>query len=348
MKLFSKSVPALALAAALSATPVMADGMPGAPAPYDTRDMRLALIMYLSAGDYFQAYEAGVARQAAAAGIDLRIFQGKQDAAEMREQILQAISLGVDGILISHGPPEAISDVVQQALDAGIAVVIKETDIEDPRIPVVSQNDHKMAQLVLDQALEDNGTSFNAGYIYVAGFVPTDLRNDIWEKVKEENPGIVEKARWGAVDSTIAATVANQTAAALRANPDIDVVFAPYDEYARGVKLGATEAGFRDQIKIYSIDISTADIEEMREDGSPWLASAAVDATVIGELSLRVLALQAAGEEVDQLVEMEPALITRDFLLENDIKNLAELKAKMPELATSDLATAPWLKMPSP
>jgi simple sugar transport system substrate-binding protein len=324
-----------------------ADGIPGAPAPFDKDGMRLALVSYLSAGDYFQAYEAGVARQAKAAGIDLRIFQGKQDAAEMREQILQAISLGVNGILIDHGPPEAIKDVVQKALDVGIKVVIKETAIEDPRIPQISQNDHMMAQLVLDQALKDNGASFNAGYIYVAGFVPTDLRNDIWEKVKKENPGIIEKARWGIVNTTIAASVGDQTAAALRANPDIKVVFAPFDEYARGVKLGATEAGFREKIKVYSIDISTSDIQEMREDGSPWMASAAVDAGVIGEVSLRALALLVAGQDPGHVIEMKPVLITRDYLAKNDIKTLEDLKAKMPELATSDVATAAWLRAPA-
>jgi hypothetical protein len=47
------------------------------------------------------AFEAGVARQAKALGVDLRIFQGKQDAAQQREQIEQAISLGVEGFALS-------------------------------------------------------------------------------------------------------------------------------------------------------------------------------------------------------------------------------------------------------
>src|SRR4029079_12123443 len=107
MKLMRTLMVGMAVIAGMAST-AFADGIPGAPAPFDKEGMRLALVSYLSAGDYFQAYEAGVARQAKTAGIDLRIFQGKQDAAEMREQILQAISLGVNGILIDHGPPEAI------------------------------------------------------------------------------------------------------------------------------------------------------------------------------------------------------------------------------------------------
>jgi simple sugar transport system substrate-binding protein len=335
----------IALAAAVS-TASLAAGIPGAPPPFDKEGMKLAIVMYLSAGDYFEAYQAGVAAQAKAAGIELHIFQGQQNAAEMREQIEQAISLGVNGILIDHGPPEAVKDVIQKALDKGIKVVIKETSVNNPKVPEISQNDHEMARLVLDQALQDNGTSFKAGYIYVPGFNPTDLRNDIWEKVKKANPGIKEEARWGAIDSTIAETVANQTSAALRAHPDISVVFAPYDEYARGVKMGAAEAGVANKIKIYSIDISTSDIQEMREEGSPWKATAAVDAFAIGEVSLRALALLVAGQDPGHVIEAKPVLITQEYLNKNDIKTLAELKAKMPELARIDVATAAWLPEP--
>ena len=63
-----------------------------------------------------EAYEAGVARQAKALGVDLHIFQGKQDAALQREQIEQAISLGVQSLIVSHGQPESLKDVVQKAV----------------------------------------------------------------------------------------------------------------------------------------------------------------------------------------------------------------------------------------
>lgn len=110
--------------------------------------------------------------------------------------------------------------------------------------------------------------------------------------------------------------------------------------------MGATEAGVADKIKIYSIDISTSDRQEMREDGSPWKASAAVDAYAIGEVSLRALALLVAGQDPGHVIEAKPVLITQDYLNKNDIKTLAELKAKMPELARIDVATAPWLPEP--
>ena len=63
------------------ATAALADGIKGAPPPFDKGGVKIALVSYLSQGDYFETYEAGVARQAKALGVDLHIFQGKQDAA---------------------------------------------------------------------------------------------------------------------------------------------------------------------------------------------------------------------------------------------------------------------------
>src|ERR1700677_1409350 len=325
----------------------LADGIKGAPAPFDRGGVKIALVSYLSQGDYFEAFEAGVARQAKVLGVDLRIFQGKQDAAQQRDQIEQAIDLGVNGLIVSHGQPESLKDVVQKALDAGIKVVAKDVDLGNPKVPLISQNDHEIARQVLDQALKDNGTSFPAGYVFVAGFRPIELRGEVWPDIKKSNPGILQKAQWAAVDSNTATRVATQPAAALRANPDLKVVFAPYDEFARGVKLGAAEAGYADKIKVYSADVSTADIQEIREPGSSWVATSATNPAVVGEVSLRALALLIAGQDPGKIIEVKPHLITRDELVKNDIKTVQDLDKKLPGFGQSDLATAPWLAAPA-
>ena len=343
MKILKSGLFGLTLIGSL-VTAAFADGIKGAPSPFDKGGVKIALVSYLSQGDYFEAYEAGVARQAKSLGVDLRIFQGKQDAAQQREQIEQAISLGVQGIIVSHGQPESLRDVVQKALDAGIKVVAKDVDLENPNVPLISQSDHDIARQALGQALKENGTSFQAGYVFVAGFRPLELRGEIWAEVKKANSGIVEKALWGAVDSNTATTVATQTAAVLRANPDIKVVFAPYDEFARGVKLGAIEAGVADKIKIYSADISTSDIQDIREKGSPWVATSATNPAVVGEVSLRALALSIAGQDPGKLIEVKPVLITQEQINKNDIKTIQDLDAKLPGFGYSDQATAPWLQ----
>ena len=62
-----------------------------------------------------------------------------------------------------------------------------------------------------------------------------------------------------------------------------------YQKYGTlNVVRGATEAGVADKIKIYSADVSTSDIQDMREKGSPWAATSATNPAVVGEVSLSV------------------------------------------------------------
>ncbi|NEJ87733.1 substrate-binding domain-containing protein [Rhizobium leguminosarum] len=342
-----KSLARLALSAAvipfIFIQGAKADGLSGAPAPFDRGGVKVALISYISAGDFFQAYQAGAEAQAKALAIDLRIFPGRRDAAEQREQILQAINLGVSGIVIDHGLPESLGDVVQQALDKGIKVVAFDVNLNNPKIPQVEQSDHELASLALEQVVKDNGNSFSAGYVYVAGFAPLDRRNEVWDKFKTDNKGVVEKARFGNVSDTTATSTADQAKAVLTANPDISIVFAPYDEFARGVKLAANDLGIAKKLKIYSADVSTADIQEITEEGSPWVATVATNPAVVGAVSIRAAALEIAGQTVPHQITVKPTLLTQESLRAAGVKTIEELAEKIPAFSTSDAATASWI-----
>ncbi len=339
-----KAVAAATLSAGLIGTTNAAD----MPAPFDNPgEVKIALVRYLSTGDFFQSYLGGVESQAAAIGVDLRVFDSRQDAALQADMVDQAIALGVDGIIIQHGLTESMKDAAQRAVDAGIKVVAFDVNVENDAIPQVEQSDYLLGKMALDQALEDNGNSFTAGYVYVPGIAPLDRRDVAWQEVKDANPGITEAAMFGTLDNPIANSVANQARSVLQANPNINVVFAPYDEFAKGVKIAVDEAGLTDDIDIYSADVSTADISAMREPGSAWVATVATNPAVVGEVSVRSLALMLAGEDPGANVIVPPTLITQSFLNENDIKNMEDLGEKMPQFQHADVAVADWIPLPA-
>ncbi|TFL17182.1 substrate-binding domain-containing protein [Jannaschia formosa] len=335
------------LLAATAATLALPAAAQDAPAPWDGSETpTIALVRYLSTGDFFQAYLSGVERQAEALGAELRVFDSRQDAALQSDMMDQAIGLGVDGIIVQHGLTESMAPAVQRAVDAGIPVVAFDVNVENDAVPQIEQSDRDLARLALEQAIADNGESFQAGYVYVAGIAPLDRRDETWQEFKERYPGIEEVASWGTLDNPIANSVADQASAVLRANPMIEVVFAPYDEFAKGVVIAANEAGMAQDLKIYSADMSTANINAMREPGSPWAASAATNPAVVGEVSVRALAMLMAGEDPGDQVVIPPALITQDFLNENDIGNMEELAAKLPSFAHADVAMTDWMPLP--
>jgi simple sugar transport system substrate-binding protein len=329
--------------AAMVAGPAMAAGLAGAPTPFDKGNVKIALVSYISAGDFFQAYQSGAEAEARKLGIDLRVFPGKQDATEERDQIEQAINLGAKAIIIDHGLPESLRDVAQKALDAGVKVVAFDVTLDNPKIPQVEQSDHLLARLALEQALRENGERFKAAYVYVAGFAPLDRRDEVWTAFKQKHAGVEEVARFGTVNATTAASVADQAKAVLRAHPEITVVFAPYDEFARGVKLALGELGRNDKVKVYSADVSTADIHEITEPNSPWVATVATNPAVVGAVSVRTAALAVAGQDPGRQIVVEPTLLTQRDLTTAGVTSIEELSAKVPAFGKSKAASAAWI-----
>ncbi|MBN9060432.1 MAG: substrate-binding domain-containing protein, partial [Rhizobiales bacterium] len=320
-----------------------AEGIAGAPAPFDKGGVKIAVISFLGSGDWLQAFEAGVKRQADALGIEANISQARNDINAERELIQQAINLGVKGIVINNGQPEALKDVAQAALDAGIPVVAYDVNLDNAKIPQIEQSDADMARLVLEQAVKEQGETFDGGAVYVSGFAPLDRRYAVWKDFGKKYPGIKEVATWGVVNDSVPASVADQTKAVLAANPTLSVVFTPWDEFARGVKLAIDEAGVADKVKIYGVDISTSDIQAMLEPNSPWVATAATNPAVVGEVSVRALAQLIAGQDPGHSVLIQPTLVTKKDLVYNNIKTIEVLQDKFPAFKDSDAAKKDWI-----
>ncbi len=172
-----------------------------------------------------------------------------------------------------------------------------------------------------------------------------DKRDQSFTEFKKEFPNMKEIVRTGTVESPFSVKNAEQVKAVLKANPQINAYFAPYDEFAKGVVLALEEEGLTDKIKVYSADISTQDIELMIKDGSPWAATAATSPRLIGALSVRALALKIVGEEIPHDILITPILFTQDMLRKAGVKNMEELEIKFPEFNKTTNMTASWIPM---
>jgi simple sugar transport system substrate-binding protein len=85
----------------------------------------------------------------------------------------------------------------------------------------------------------------------------------------------------------------------------------------------------------------------MREPGSAWAATAATNPAVVGQVSVRALAMLLAGENPGKSVIVPPTLITQKQLNDNDIKNMEDLSAKLPQFAHADVAMPAWMPNPN-
>ncbi|MBQ9915820.1 MAG: substrate-binding domain-containing protein [Microbacterium sp.] len=313
------------------------------PAPFDGEPLKVALVQQSGAGDFFTAWTAGAKAQAAAVNIDLTVYDARNDNAKQASDLEQAIAAKPDAIIVDHGQTDTIEPRVREAVDAGIPVIVYDLALEDTDgVVVTSQSDASMAQGVLDQLVKDNGEGAKVGLVSAEGFAPLDRRKKVWDEVVAKN-GLDQLFFTGKVTESTATDNIPLVDAALKANPGVQAIFAPYDEITKGVVQAVLQNNLQDKVKVYGIDISNADIEVITADGSPWVATSATDPSAVGAGVVRALALKLAGQLTEDTVQFPAVTITRDFLIEKGITNVAQLREAEPSLLLNDTVVADWL-----
>ncbi len=314
-----------------------------APAPFSDGPVEVALVRQSGAGDYFEAWGQGAAAQAEAAGIELTVTDARNDNARHAADLEQAIAARPDAIVVDHGQTDTIAPLVQEAVDAGIPVVVYDLELpETEGVVVTSQSDASMAEGVLDQLVEDVGAGSPVGYVSATGFAPLDRRAEVWQRYLEEHD-LDQRFSTGEVTESTATDNIPLVDAALKQHPDVEAVFAPYDEIAKGAVQAVLQNGLEDGVRVYGIDISNADIEVMTAEGSPWVATSATDPTQVGGAVIRVTALELAGQLEEDTVQFPAVTVTQEFLRDNGITSVDQLREAEPELRLDDVAVADWL-----
>ncbi|MCV6576834.1 MAG: substrate-binding domain-containing protein [Cohaesibacter sp.] len=307
---------------------------------------RIALISFVSKAEVFEAYKEGARRQVAALGAQFIEMDARRDPKIQVEMIERAIAMGVEGIILQHGPPHILQGAVQKAIDAGIAVVSFDVALNHEAVPQIKQSDADLVALLTEQMIKDQGSTFKVAYVHFPGIEPFTRRDAAWQTFKHNNPGVQELATFGTLDIPVVRYTANQARAVLTAYPDIEVIFASYDDFAQGVKLAVDEAGLSDKIRIYSTDITDQDIKAMREPGSPWVATAANNPYLLGEISVRAVAMVMAGEDPGREIVVKPRLITQKLLNKMNITSVEDLARRLPDFADQDIAKPDWMPTP--
>jgi simple sugar transport system substrate-binding protein len=314
------------------------------PAPFNAGPVKIALVQNSGAGDYFQQWTNGATQQANAVGFEMQKYDAQADNAKQVTDMQTAIGSGVKGIIVDHGNADTMCPLINKAVDAGIPVVVYDVDIRKcaPKAVFTSQNDESLASTVLAQAATDLGKGKSVGYVNVLGIAPLDRRNVVWNKVKKDN-NWVQKFFVGKFTNAVATDNAQLADAALKANPGISAIFAPYDELAKGTIAAVYQNHLQSKVKVYGIDISNADIDVMTKSDSPWVATACTDPNSIGAGVVRTMALELAGQLNTKQVGFPGVLVTQKFLKDNAIKNMSDLRSKLPELNLTSTSAASWI-----
>jgi len=324
--------------------------MEGVPAIFTEKTLKVAVIRNLPSDDHTKQFLDGARTEGEALGMVVDTFIADNDDAKFQELVAQAIAKGYDGLIISHGKKDYSYDMLKPAVDAGIKVVTFDTVIEKdgqtlPEITTTFQDDFKLAELSLTEiaALKTDGTPARVIKLWWGpGVPPLDRRETIYKTFEESNKITTLEVIGPTNFQDVQGDIATKVGAILAKYPEgsVDAIWGSWDEMAKGAYTALKDAG-RTDVKLISIDVSNQDMNLMREPGSVWLSTAAVDPRLIGIVDMRLLAMVFAGEETPANYDLEARLVKQSDLKPDT--NMSTLKDVIEGWGVSDAFHQPWM-----
>jgi simple sugar transport system substrate-binding protein len=312
-------------------------------------EVKIKVIRKIGGDDHTAQFLAGAKKEGEALGFTVDVFTANGDTAKFHDAIAQAANQDYDGVIVSHGDDAATVNAVKDLTEKGKSVVTFDS-IEDLKeiegVTLTSQDDQALATLSMDQLIKDFNGEAKIAYLWVDGFPPMVRRNTVYEEKLKSNPGIEEVERFGVAAADTSVQTQNAVQAMLKKYPkgELDAIYATWDAFAIGAARAVKEAG-RDEIKIYGIDVSNADLQMVQEQGSPWKYTAAVDPALIGAIDMRILAKKLAGEETPQQFDLEADLISQEQLQSSDTPiNMESLSTVIDGWGESTAFEEEWMK----
>lgn len=314
------------------------------PPQFLSGETRVSLIRGFGSGEFLTRFKKGVESMAEALGLKLAIADADGDMDFAAQLIRQAVENGDQSILLSHVNGKAVKEAVQEARSEGIYVVAFDSMLDIKGVPEVEQDDMLMAHLLAKKLVTDTDGETQIIYCNSQAYAPLIRRGRAWDNISWRFPKLDIIAQIGSDSSSTIEDTRNEVKAILADCGGEYSVVAMWDEYAIGALKAVMDLKCKKRVRIYSIDITNNDISRMTAPGSPWVATVATDARSLGRLTLRIAAQLMAGETVPMHHMVEPQVITREFLMENEVRDMEDLITTMPSLGEDTTAWSPWMK----
>lgn len=280
-------------------------------------DITIAYMPPATEFNYYIAIGEGIKAEAAKAGVETFML-APQSGADINGQmgmIQDVITRGVDAIILSTHDEAAAAPLVKKAVDAGIAVIIVNSDIADFPTPVngvvgYSQRNgtHKIGDYLLTKL---DGKPAKVGVIEgLPGYHSTERVGGFLDAVKDQ-PGIDIVASIPGGWNVEGGNTAGMDL--LQAHPDVDVIFAANDYMILGVAQAAKSLGKSDLILLGNDGDTGAGLEPIAAGD----VTATVNTTpfVMGQIAFQVTMDALDGKFAGGFVETPTTIVDKDNVI---------------------------------
>ncbi len=273
---------------------------------------KVAYIMLMPSATIFQMWKDSCAELCKALGVQFDFFFCDSDFNKWQDTIRSCASAGYDGLLVSHGNQDGsyvfLKEITEQYPNMKIVTFDTQfyTDGEYKKLEGVTQmfqQDKSLVTVLLDQMVEKYGEGVRLIKVWRGPNYnsPFDRREVGWQEYEKagkiKTVGEIQPLQ-DSVDS--ANTVSAAYLQGIKRG-DVDGVIAYYDMYGQGLYNAILEnSNFNgtngEALPMASVDIDPVDITNMMTKPEVWTAAGTTDWTVNGEIAMRILMLELAGE----------------------------------------------------
>ena len=312
---------------------------------------KVAYVMLLPSATIFQMWKDSCANLCDAMGVQFDFFFCDGDFNKWQDTIRTCASAGYDGLLVSHGNQDGsyvfLKEITEQYPDMKIVTFDTQfyTDGDYQKIDGVTQffqQDDSLVTVLLDSMIEKYGEGVRLIKVWRGPNYnsPFDRREVGW-KAYEDAGKIKTVGEVQPLQDTMDS--ANTVFAAYLQSvkrEDVDGVVVYYDLYGQGVYKAITEnANFSgdNALPMASVDIDPVDITNMQTNPEIWTAAGTTDWTLNGEIGMRILFLEMAGEYdkiydpasgktgVDYVEIPGSPILAKDLKSDSSVENLGDI-----------------------
>ena len=285
-------------------------------------------IAYLTPGlnvPFWKYLSDGIKQAAAASGVDIEVtdYDSRNDAATQLQNAQDAITRGVDAIIISPTDSSTAPAVLELAVEAGVPVIIADigTDSGEYVSFVISSNEqgaYEAGQVLVNELKAKGWEGSDVMMITISqARINGQNRTRGLERALEEGGSSV--AQYLESEDYTRAEAQQQALDLLTANPDAHGFFTQHDEATLGAWTAIEDSGKQEDVILVGFDGSPESVELIREGK---LRGASMQQPVLmGRTSLEVALKHLRGEEVEKETEVPTILVTPD--------NLADVEATL-------------------
>lgn len=270
----------------------------------------IGVVSMEAANTYWVDLNKGVEDRCRELGIevDVEYVVGPTNFEETLAKAETLYGIGYDAYIFSPENETCLEEITKKIVDEGIPVINAYCCQISSATCLIGSLDSETAIASAKKAIELVG---NDGTVAIAmGDIATKLaqtRTNYFKKYLEENSNItIEEipAQW---DPSNARTM---TADLLTANPDVGYIWCNNDALGLGAYEGVREAGLTDQIKVVSMDGTTAAFSSLQ--AGEIYGTFANYPQLIGRLSVDACVRAVLGQKLPRVIQTDVAFVTAD------------------------------------